>query len=211
MLTQVVTVGLLASSALASQAFSPAHDFGAMLPRDVAKRQGYYPTTQYCGTGDTCKVACGSTYEQCPSESGLYCFVPSAGEHCCPDGTGNSCDSGYFCTSDGAGATYCCPDGMDLASCAASYSLTVSLIRETGTPSAYPSTGAPATSTPIHVSAPPSVPPVNYPTVSPTRAYPTGNATYTTAAPPEFTGAAAKFAGAGMAVLAGAAGIAGLL
>lgn len=229
MFTQVVAVGFLATSALASQAFSPVHNFGAMLPRgDLAKRQGYYPTTQFCGTGDTCKEACGSEYEQCPSDAGLYCFVPTAGETCCPDGTGSeyirplcslkltqtldSCEAGYFCTSDGAGQTYCCPDGLDLASCAASYSLTVSLIRETGTPSAPPASEAPATSTPIHVSAPPtSYPPVSFPTATGPPVGPTGNATYSTAAPPQFTGAAAKLAGAGMAVLAGAAGVAGLL
>lgn len=97
---------------------------------------------------------------------------------------------------------------MDLSNCAASYSLTVSLVRQTSAPSGYPSTDVPATSTLIHVSSTPNP----YPTASySTPVLPTANATYTGPSPPEFTGAAAKIAGAGMAVLAGAAGIAGLL
>lgn len=91
MFTQVLSVGLLATSALASQAFSPVHNFGAMLPRDALnKRQGYYPSTSYCGTGDTCEVACGAEYRQCDSGgNGLYCYDPSIKETCCPDKTGS--------------------------------------------------------------------------------------------------------------------------
>jgi hypothetical protein len=117
----------------------------------------------------------------------------------------DSCDEGYYCTSDGAGTTYCCPDGLDLASCAASYSLTVSLIKETGTPSAAATSAPYATTTPIHVSS-------FYPTASySTPIVPTGNATYTGPAPPEFTGGAAKVGAVGVAMLAGAAGLAGVL
>ncbi|KAF2466904.1 uncharacterized protein BDR25DRAFT_236045 [Lindgomyces ingoldianus] len=172
----------------------------------MQKRQGgYYPTTHFCGRGDTCAEACGATYVQCPSDAGIYCYDPTIGEHCCPDGTGNSCSAGYFCSHDGAGTTYCCPDGMELSECAAAYSLTVSLIKETGSvpvPTGG-STVIPASTTPIHVS---------YPTAAPsTKVYPTGNATYSTVSPPQFTGAAAKVVGGGMAVLAGAAGLAGIL
>jgi hypothetical protein len=105
------------------------------------------------------------------------------------------CMTGYYCTTDGKKNTYCCPGGQDTLECAAAISLTVSLIRETGSvviPSASAS-GAKPTS----VSAPPTLP--------------THSAAQTTAAPPEFTGAAAKVAGAGITMLAGAAGFAGLL
>lgn len=114
----------------------------------------------------------------------------------------DACDTGYYCTTDGMENTYCCPDGMDTVDCAAAYSLTVSLIRESATAYEPSATEVPASTTPIHIT---------YPTATAT-VIPTGNATYTTSAPPEFTGAAAaKVAGAGMAVLAGAAGLAGLL
>jgi hypothetical protein len=91
MLTEIITFGFLATSTFAAQAFSPVHQFGGMLPRgDMAKRQGYYPTTSSCGTGDTCEEACGEGYETCPSQgSGLYCYNPTVGATCCPDGTGS--------------------------------------------------------------------------------------------------------------------------
>ncbi|ORY00102.1 hypothetical protein BCR34DRAFT_494877 [Clohesyomyces aquaticus] len=202
MFTKVLALAALSTSVLATEFFSPNH-FGAMQKRQA----GYYPTTHICGVGDTCQEACGPDSVQCPSNEGIYCFEPKLGEHCCPDGSGNSCDAGYYCTHDGAGTTYCCPDGSKLADCAAQYSLTVSLIAETGSislPTGAPSTIIPASTTPIHVSIP---------TISPsTSALPKYNATYTTAStPPQFTGAAAKVVGGGMAVLAGAAGLAGLL
>jgi hypothetical protein len=209
MFTQIISLGLMATTAMASGAFSPVHPFGAMVPRDeLNKRQGYYPTTSYCGPGDTCAESCGPTYETCPSKEDLYCFDPSIGEQCCPDLTGNSCDEGYYCTNDPEGVTYCCPNDMDLTNCAASYSLTVSLIRQTSAPTGYPSTDVPATTSLIHITSTPNP----YPTVSySTPIVPTANASYPIPPPPEYTGAAAKVAGAGMAVLAGAAGIAGFL
>ncbi|KAF2690680.1 hypothetical protein K458DRAFT_412029 [Lentithecium fluviatile CBS 122367] len=217
MYAKALSLAVLSSTAFASQYYQAAHyDFGAMLKRGeaLAKRQGYYPTTTPCGDGDTCAEACGAETVQCPSSSGLYCFDPTLGA-CCPDNSGYACDNGYFCTTDGMDNTYCCPDGMDLVECAAAYSLTVSLIRETGTVSIPTGTDTPivsATTTPIHIT------PTTYATTasaSPSVVVPTGNGTYTTAtattAPPEFTGAAAKAIGQGMAVLAGAAGLVGLL
>jgi len=211
MLTQILTVALLTTSVLSADFYTPGNDFGAMLKRGDAllKRQGYYPTTHLCGKGDTCAEACGPTQIQCPSTSGLYCYDPAVGDHCCTDGTGNSCSTGYYCTTDGESNTYCCPDGMDVASCAVAYSLTVSLIRESSTallPTSSLSSDipayTPATTTPIHVS---------FPTASGT-VYPSGNASYTTSSPPtEYTGAAAKVGGGVLAVLAGAAGLARFL
>ncbi|KAF2275219.1 uncharacterized protein EI97DRAFT_81529 [Westerdykella ornata] len=211
MFTQLISLGLMATTALAaSGAFSPVHHFGAMHPRDsLGKRQnGYYPSTSYCGPGDTCEESCGPTYKTCPSKEDLYCFDPTIGEQCCPDLSGNSCDEGYYCTNDPEGVTYCCPNDLDLSNCAAAYSLTVSLIRATSTAAGTYSTAGPGTtSSLIHVSSVPT----KYPTASYSPSVPTRNASYTGPSVPEYTGAAAKVAGAGMAVLAGAAGIAGLL
>ncbi|KUJ08456.1 uncharacterized protein LY89DRAFT_711535 [Mollisia scopiformis] len=115
------------------------------------KRQaGYQPTQTYCGPGADCAASCGADYIQCASSDGdLHCYDPTIKETCCPDGSGNSCSDGYYCTSDASGNTWCCPDGMDLAACAAAYSLTGSLVSETATstPSSAPST------TPASVSA----------------------------------------------------------
>ncbi|KAF2794690.1 hypothetical protein K505DRAFT_201982, partial [Melanomma pulvis-pyrius CBS 109.77] len=207
MYTHILALAFLTASALGADFYTPVHDFGAMLKRGDAllKRQGYYPTTHLCGKGSTCAEACGPTQIQCPSDYGLYCYDPAVGDHCCTDGTGNSCSKGYYCTTDGAANTYCCPDGMDTGSCAAAYSLTVSLIRESSTavvPTSVGSTAVPAftpvTTTPIHVS---------FPTASGT-VYPGGNASYTTSAPPpEFTGAATRVGGGVLAVLVGAAGL----
>lgn len=210
MFAQAISLSLLVTAALGSDFYSPADNFGAMFPRgELGKRQGYYPGTKYCGKGTTCTEACGPTHVQCPSKSGLYCFDPAVGQHCCPDLTGNSCRPGYYCTTDGKGKTYCCPDGMDTGACAAAYSLTVSLIRETGSVAVPSVSGLPAT-TPIHVSSTPGS------RVFPTATYspplvPTANTTYTSSPPAQFTGSAQKVAAGGMAVLAGAAGLVGLL
>jgi len=205
MLAKTLIIAALSTAVLSAQFYSPADTFGGMMKR----QEGYHPTTTPCGTGDTCEEACGAETRQCPSDYGLFCYRPGLGQKCCPDGTGNSCDDGYYCTSDGAGSTYCCPDGIDTVDCARAYSLTISLISLTDVAvSTYvpESTGSPVytpatTTRPIHVT---------YPTGGTTViGYPTGNATYTTSSPPEFTGAAAKVVGAGMAVLAGAVGLAG--
>jgi hypothetical protein len=209
--TSFVTLAL-ATSVLGAQFHSNVkYDFGAMLKRGevIAKRQGYYPTTEPCGEGDTCAEACGATQIQCPSSYGMYCYEPSL-SHCCNDLTGYACDDGYYCTTDGADNTYCCPDGMDTVDCAAAYSLTVSLIRETATALPPTDTVLPSTETAVEIPVSTSKPiHITYGTATST-AYPTANGTYTTAtatSPPEFTGAAARVAGAGMAVLAGAAGL----
>ncbi|KAK0122156.1 hypothetical protein ONS95_010417 [Cadophora gregata] len=118
----------------------------------LGRRQdaGYSPTQTYCGPGTDCASSCGATYITCAStDDALHCYDPSINESCCPDGTGNSCSDGYFCTSDTSGNTWCCPNGMDLVSCAAAYSLTDSLVSQVATvaPTAVQS------STPTAVSA----------------------------------------------------------
>ncbi|KAF5027797.1 hypothetical protein F66182_96 [Fusarium sp. NRRL 66182] len=84
---------------------------------------GYQPDQSICnGGGDTCAEACGTGYESCPSDNdSTHCFNPVAKQTCCFDGTGNSCDEGYYCTHDTKAQTWCCPDSMDLAECAAAY------------------------------------------------------------------------------------------
>lgn len=136
----------------------------------------------------------------------------------------DACRAGYYCTSDGAGHTYCCPDGIQNAECAQLYSLTISLIRETSR-TALPrsSTGKPISltvlSTPtsrIHVTTTASTARRNATSTrrsasrnaTSSLVLPTGkvNATRTSTKPPLFTGGAMKATGAGIAILAGAAG-----
>lgn len=113
----------------------------------LAKRQaGYAPTQTFCGPGTDCASSCGTGYVQCDSTDGdLHCYDPDIQQTCCPDGTGNSCDEGYFCTSDSTGGSWCCPNGMSLSACAAAHSLTGSLFSETqtSTPGAAAATSAP--------------------------------------------------------------------
>jgi len=144
----LITSTLFVASALAVAAPAPTpYSIGAMSFNNafgLAKRQaGYQPTQTLCGPGTDCASSCGAGYVQCDSTDGdLHCYEPGLQQTCCPDGTGNSCDEGYFCTSDSSGNTWCCPNGMSLAQCAAAYSLTGTLVSETQT-----STGAAASST----------------------------------------------------------------
>ncbi|CAG7564210.1 unnamed protein product [Fusarium equiseti] len=84
---------------------------------------GYQPDQSVCGGGGkTCADACGAGYESCPSEDDqTHCFNPTVKQSCCFDGTGNSCDKGFYCSHDTKAQTWCCPDSMDLAECAAAY------------------------------------------------------------------------------------------
>ncbi|KAK3187388.1 hypothetical protein K4F52_003733 [Lecanicillium sp. MT-2017a] len=85
---------------------------------------GYQPEKTKCGDGDTCAEACGAGFEQCASDDGVaHCFNPTAKQSCCQDGSGSSCDEGYYCTHDTSQQTWCCPNDMDLAACAAAYTV----------------------------------------------------------------------------------------
>lgn len=86
MFAKVLVIATLSTSVFASEFYSSVNTFGAMLKRQGG---GYHPTTHICGQGDTCAEACGPTTVQCPSKSGLYCYDPTVGEHCCPDLTGS--------------------------------------------------------------------------------------------------------------------------
>lgn len=101
----------------------------------IGRRQdtpGYQPAQAVCGTGATCEDACGNGYTTCSStDKQVHCFNSLAGQTCCPDLSGNSCDAGYYCTADKTGETWCCPDSMDLQACAAAYSVTGGLVSQT--------------------------------------------------------------------------------
>ncbi|KAI1423309.1 hypothetical protein F5Y12DRAFT_758340 [Xylaria sp. FL1777] len=89
--------------------------------RDI---EGYAPMEQLCGAGDTCAEACGKGFMQCKSKDALtHCYNSSAKQACCPNGGGDSCDNGYFCTADDAQKTWCCPDGLSLKECAQKYNI----------------------------------------------------------------------------------------
>lgn len=189
------------------------NSFGSMIKR----QGGYYPTTHTCGQGATCEEACGAGQITCPSTSStMYCYDPTIGDTCCPDGSGNSCSAGYFCTSDSAGNTYCCPSGMSLSDCGAAYSLTVALISETGTVAATAVASSGSQIAPSSVAAFTSssvihIQPTTKPTASlkATSITPSRNATVSTASTPaQVTANAANANGfAGAAVALGFAGV----
>ncbi|KAH7328258.1 hypothetical protein B0I35DRAFT_13237 [Stachybotrys elegans] len=120
-----------------------------VLGMSLARRDtnGYIPEQTVCGEGNTCSEACGAGYTECASTNdSIHCYNPDAQQKCCTDGSGNSCDAGYYCSHDTQNQTWCCPDSMDLAECAAAYNVVGGL--ETPAPattSAASSTVAPTT------------------------------------------------------------------
>ena len=117
----------------------------SLVRRDTA---GYKPNQKHCNAGATCAEACGAEYAQCGREGDVaHCFSPAAGESCCTDGSGNSCEKGYYCTHDDKKQTWCCPDSMDLAACAAAYTIKGGLEAATSTPQ-------PTTSSAVSTSSP---------------------------------------------------------
>lgn len=143
--TTAAAVAVLASVANAAAEPQP-YLLAAMPGLSLMRRSspGYQPETSICGAGDTCEQACGSGFTQCPSNDGVaHCFNPKAKQNCCSDGSGNSCDEGYYCTHDTALKTWCCPNNMDLAACAAAYTVkgglkTGALTTSTPTPTPTP-------------------------------------------------------------------------
>lgn len=140
----IKTSTALAILAAASQVVAEPQPYAArklMSVRDMfgtVRRDGadsYSPSQSYCGLGETCAQACGAGYETCTSaDDAIHCYDPSNQQVCCPDGSGNSCDAGYYCSGTQKGATVCCPDSQSLAECAAAYNVTGTLTRETAKP-----------------------------------------------------------------------------
>ncbi|KAL1864193.1 hypothetical protein Daus18300_007790 [Diaporthe australafricana] len=114
------------------KAFLSAREIFGLDRRDT---DVYHPKQSVCGVAATCSEACGSSFAQCAStDNQMHCYNSGANEACCPDGTGNSCEAGYYCAADSTGQTVCCPEGSDLATCASKYSVAGGLHFETKTP-----------------------------------------------------------------------------
>jgi hypothetical protein len=110
----------------------------SLVRRDT---NGYQPEQTACSDGDTCAEACGTGFQECSSTGdSIHCFNPEADQQCCTDGSGNSCDAGYYCTHDTSSQTWCCPDAMDLTECAAAYGIESGLETPEPSTSAAPST-----------------------------------------------------------------------
>ncbi|KAG8167612.1 hypothetical protein KVR01_003301 [Diaporthe batatas] len=145
----IAAVVALASQAFAeplpyrpTKAFMSAREIFGLGRRDAD--DVYHPKQSVCGMAETCSKACGDSFAQCPStDNQMHCYDAGAKEACCPDGTGNSCEAGYYCAADTAGLTVCCPEGSDLASCASKYSVAGGLHLET---KIFSSSAAPSTS-----------------------------------------------------------------
>ncbi|KAJ0118126.1 hypothetical protein J7T55_014579 [Diaporthe amygdali] len=115
-----------------AKAFLSAREIFGLDRRDT---DVYHPKQSICGVAATCSEACGTSFAQCAStDNQMHCYDSGANEACCPDGTGNSCQAGYYCAADSAGQTVCCPEGSDLATCASTYSVAGGLHFETKTP-----------------------------------------------------------------------------
>lgn len=154
-LPKMKKITIAAVVALASQAFAdplpyrPAKAF--LSAREIfglGRRETddvYHPKQSVCGMAETCSEACGNSFAQCAStDNQMHCYDKGAKEACCPDGTGNSCEAGYYCAADTAGLTVCCPEGDDLAACASKYSVAGGLHFET---KIFSSSAASSTST----------------------------------------------------------------
>jgi hypothetical protein len=154
----------------------------AMMPvlgMSLARRDtnGYQPEQSVCGEGATCSEACGAGYAECAAkDDSIHCFNPEAKQQCCQDNSGNSCDEGYYCTQDTSSETWCCPNSMDLAACAAAYNVDGGLKTPEVSTSEAPATStteAPTSSTEASTSTPEPEPettsevPVTYATPEP--------------------------------------------
>ena len=77
----------------------------------------------------------------------MHCYNVQLNESCCTDGTGNSCDAGYYCAADTSSRTWCCPEGMDVDTCASTYQVTGSLTSDAPYVSTSTSTSSSSSST----------------------------------------------------------------
>jgi hypothetical protein len=119
----LVSLALLTTSALAiTPVLNEPPFFHSMLARgaDLSARQdsAYQPTTTNCtGGGDTCETMCGKETTECPTDDKEKLFCRQKGtSRCCSDRSGNSCNRGYYCSSNDLGEHYCCLDGQGMSS-----------------------------------------------------------------------------------------------
>ncbi|KAG5987627.1 hypothetical protein E4U43_004999 [Claviceps pusilla] len=125
----IASLALLASSASAASAESNRKPYRlavmAVPGKSLMRRDngGYQPNQKHCKAGNTCAEACGAGFDQCPGGQAdiAHCFNPGAGQSCCTDNSGNSCEPGFYCTHDDKMQTMCCPHDLDLAACAAAF------------------------------------------------------------------------------------------
>ncbi|EFY85544.1 hypothetical protein J3459_009933 [Metarhizium acridum] len=147
----VASIALLATGAAAAapEARQPYRLAVMALPGQSLMRRdtsGYKPDQKQCKAGNTCAESCGADYQQCAGGKPdvAHCFNPKAGESCCTDNSGNSCQDGYYCTHDSKAQTWCCPKDMDLNACAAAYTIS-GLVAATSKPPPSTTSQAPTT------------------------------------------------------------------
>ncbi|KAL3449961.1 hypothetical protein BJX65DRAFT_305425 [Aspergillus insuetus] len=186
----IILASLLAAGPALGSANAKLSPFGFGL----SKRQGgesFQPETIASDCSDL--PMCGT--------SG-YCYDPSIGQTCCPDGTWG-CPSETFCLQDG----YCCPDGLDPETCAEQNGITLTSSDPEPTTTSSSSSSS-SSSTPV-IPTTTSEPPATTPPPSSSSAVPPTSTD--TDVPPEFTGAANAHVLGGAAAVLGGLGVIGNL
>jgi len=191
---------LLVGGAVAAENWASInYDISALKVRQGAS--SFIPG-QTSGQGETCAEAFGPNYVQCGTDND--CYDPTAKESCCSEGY--PCPADSFCLTAG----YCCPDGMDPATCAKEHGVTLPASTGYSSSTAYSSASsseAPVTTTYATSVGTVTVCPTSKPcpSLSTTKA---GNGTVTLSPtnPPPFTGA-----GSPQNVVGGAAALLGFL
>ncbi|KAH8682915.1 hypothetical protein BGZ60DRAFT_524260 [Tricladium varicosporioides] len=51
----------------------------------------------------------------------MHCYSPRLGQTCCDGDTGMACDDSYYCAYQNKAKTWCCPQELNLTSCAAAF------------------------------------------------------------------------------------------
>ncbi|KAI9755767.1 MAG: hypothetical protein M1815_004662 [Lichina confinis] len=114
----LAVAALLAGNALAAQK-SAVRSVHSLFRRQDYDSQAFQPGSE-SRIGDTCEEAGGAGYINCGPASEKKCFNPDAGDTCCENG-GWVCTTQSFCLVE----NWCCPDGLDPASCAAERGVTL--------------------------------------------------------------------------------------
>ncbi|PFH57190.1 hypothetical protein XA68_15401 [Ophiocordyceps unilateralis] len=142
----------LAFAGVATASFQLYHM--AVSPNGGLVRRGngaYQPEIATCQSGNSCAEACGEGFELCPATGAAadeaHCVNRLQHETCCTGGTGHSCAAGFYCTINKAGQNICCPEGQDLAACAAEQKVAGELKLATSTSAPPPPPPPPTTTT----------------------------------------------------------------